>query len=215
MTRFALSTIACAALLTATPSGLAAQQGATDAHIKELIRAAAVRAGVSGQVVGSTPSGKPSQPGASRPSDPRPVVSLTLDEAVKLALDRNLDIAVQRLNPETFDYSVAGLRAFYRPVATSSISQLAATTPLTVTVQGTSAGGIVQGTSTFNAGVSQNVERGGGAFLATFNNNRATTTSQTALFDPAYNTNWSAQYTQPLLRTSRSTATDSRSSSPG
>jgi outer membrane protein len=202
MTRIALSTIACAALLIATPSRPSAQQQTTtDAHIQELIRAAAERAGVTG-LLGATTRANASQqtpPGASAP-DARPVASLTLDDAIKLALDRNLDIAVQRVNPETFDYSISGLRAFYRPIATSTISQLSATNPLTVTVQGTSNGGIVTGTSTFNAGLSQNVEQSGGTFTAAFNNNRATTSSQTALFDPAYNTNWSAQYTQPFLR---------------
>ena len=34
------------------------------------------------------------------------VVPLTLDDAVKAALDHNLDIAVQRLNPEINDISV-------------------------------------------------------------------------------------------------------------
>jgi outer membrane protein len=205
MTRIALCTIACAVLLNATPSRLSAQQATTDAHIQELIRAAAERAGVSAQA-GSTP-GNPSQqtPVSSAQPDTRTVVSLTLEEAVKLALEKNLDIAVQRLNPETFDYSIAGLRAFYKPIATSTISQLSANNPLTVTTQGSSSGtatatGIIQGTSTYNAGVTQNVEWGGGSLLAAFNNNRATTSSLTALYDPAYNTNWSAQYTQPLFR---------------
>ena len=46
-------------------------------------------------------------------------MQLTLDDAIKLALDRNLDIAVQRLNPETFDYSIAGLQAIYKPTLIS------------------------------------------------------------------------------------------------
>jgi outer membrane protein len=202
MTRIALCTIACAVLLNATPSRLSAQQATTDAHIRELIRAAAERAGISAQV-GSTAPGNPSQqtPVSSAQPDGRPVVSLTVDEAIKLALDKNLDIAVQRLNPETFDYSIAGLKAFYKPIATSSISQLSANNPFTSTIQGALTGnGLLTTTSTFNAGITQNFEPGGGSLLAALNNNRATTSSTTALFDPAYNTNWSAQYTQPLLR---------------
>ena len=34
---------------------------------------------------------------------------ITLDQAAKMALDRNLDIAVQRLNPQMFDLSLAGV----------------------------------------------------------------------------------------------------------
>src|SRR5262249_54187714 len=55
-------------------------------------------------------------------------------------------------------------------------------------------------TQQFNAGISQSVRWGGGTLLANFNNSRATTTSTTALFDPLYTPNWSAQYSQPLLR---------------
>ena len=46
---------------------------------------------------------------------------MTLDDAIKLALDRNLDISVQRLNPQTFDYSLASLQAIYRPTLTSTV----------------------------------------------------------------------------------------------
>ena len=42
--------------------------------------------------------------GAPARADARRRCQLTLDDAVKLALERNLDIAVQRLNPQTFDY---------------------------------------------------------------------------------------------------------------
>jgi outer membrane protein len=203
MTRIALSTIACAALLTASPSRLSAQQQTTtDAHIQELIRAAAERAGVSGPLGAATPATASQQtpPGASAPAAP-PVASLTLDEAIKLALDRNLDIAVQRQNPETFDYSIAGLKALYRPIFLSTISQGSGTNPSNTTVQGAAAGvGITNVMTLYNAGLTQSVERGGGSLLATVNNTRLTTTSPTTLFNPVYTPNWSAQYTQPLLR---------------
>ena len=44
---------------------------------------------------------------------------LTLDEAVRRATESNLDIAVERLNPQTFDLTLAGLYAVYHPTATS------------------------------------------------------------------------------------------------
>src|SRR5262249_20764115 len=130
-----------------------------------------------------------------------PVVQMRLDDAIKLALDRNLDIAVQRLNPQTYDYSIANLQAFYKPSLISTISRQSATNPSTQTISGASAGaGIETSTNTFNGGVAQNIRWGGGSLLGTLNNNKQTTTSFTALFNPAYTTNWSAQYTQPLLR---------------
>jgi outer membrane protein len=174
----------------------ASAQRVTEERIQELIREAAARAGVS----------QPSAGGAAQTSAQtmlagRQVVQLTVDDAIKLALDRNLDISVQRLNPQAFDFSLAGLRAVYRPTLTSTVSQNSATTPSTQTISGAAAGtGISAGTTTYNAGIAQNVPWGGGNFALVLNNNRQSTTSLTALFDPAYNTNWSATYTQPLLR---------------
>ncbi len=192
MTRYVLlSTMLCAGLATTTP---ALAQQVTDAHVQELIRAAAERVGAQT----GAPSGAPASGGG---TDARPTVALTLDDAVKLALDRNLDIAVQRLNPATFDYSIANLRAGYRPSLTSQVSHLSNTNPSTQTISGAAAGtGIEQGTTTYNGGITQNIRWGGGSFVAQLNNNKQTTTSLTALFNPAFNTNWAAQYTQPLLR---------------
>jgi outer membrane protein len=190
---------------TATSVALAAltvsvsAQKITDEHVQELIRAAAERVGVSGQTPTTAPRGT-----TASADDGRPVVQLTVDDAIKLALDRNLDIAVQRLNPQTFDYSIASLQAVYKPTVTSTISRQTQTNPSNSTISGATAGtGIVQGTNTYNGGLAQSLRWGGGSLTATLNNNRQSTTSLTALFNPQFNTNWSAQYTQPLLRNFR------------
>jgi outer membrane protein len=166
----------------------------TEQHVEELIRAAAER-------VGAQAGTAPVTPPAGGQADARPTVQLTLEDAVKLALERNLDIAVQRLNPATFDYSIANLQATYKPSLTSQLSHLANTNPSTQTISGAAAGtGIEQGTTNYNGGIAQNIRWGGGSLAVALNNNKQTTTSLTALFNPAFNTNWSAQYTQPLLR---------------
>lgn len=176
-----------------------AGQTITDERVQELIRAAARRAGVS-----DAGTSNPSQPSAVRSADSRPTVSLTLDEAIKLALDRNLDISVQRLNPQTFDFSLAGLRASYSPTLTSTVSQQSQINPAQQTTQGQQAGTTINlGRTEYNAGIAKAFQRGGGNLNVSLNNNRMTTSSLTALFDPAYNTNWSATFTQPLLRNFR------------
>lgn len=199
-TNVTLNTLLFGAIALA-PLSAAAQQpapSATEARINEIIRAAAQQlAGGTAQ----TPTPAPAP--AAAPADTRPVVHLTLDDSVKLALDRNLDIAVQRLSPQTFDFSIASLRAAYRPSLTSQLSTQSATNPATSTVAAGSAGagvGIDSGLTTFNGGVTENLPWGGGGFAVTLNNSKNTTSSSTALFNPAFNTNWSAQYTQPLLR---------------
>jgi len=192
MTRYVLfSTMLCAGLATTIP---ARAQQVTDAHVQELIRVAAERVGAQT----GAPSGSPASGGGTAA---RPTVGLTLDDAVKLALERNLDIAVQRLNPSTFDYSISNIQASYRPALTSQVSHLSNTNPSTQTISGAAAGtGIEQGTTIYNGGITQNIRWGGGSFIAQLNNNKQTTTSLTALFNPAFNANWAAQYTQPLLR---------------
>ena len=187
-------TAALAALSLGAGSRAYAQQ-TSEARIQELVRRAAERVAASAQAGSSvTPAGQAAEPGG-------PIVHLTLDDAVKAALDHNLDIAVQRINPQTYDFTIASTRAIYKPTLTSTLSQVSNNNPSTQTTSGASVGtAINQGTTTWNGGLSQSVEWGGGSFTAALNNSRQTTTSLTALFDPAYNTNWSASYTQPLLK---------------
>ena len=145
------------ALLLGLPARGSAQV-ATEAHIQDLIRAAAERAGVQA----SAPAG--SQQPVTPADGSRPAVNITLDEAIKLALDRNLDIAVQRLNPQTFDFSLA---AFTPSTDHADVHRRAAgpTNPSTQTIAGAPAGlGIETTTTNWNGGVAQNIPWGGGGW---------------------------------------------------
>lgn len=196
MRRNLLKGMGTSLVLTACATAAVSAQRVTDEHVQELIRTAALRAGVQVQAGGAAPQTTPAQSG-----DQRPVVALTLDDAMKLALDRNLDIAVQRLNPQTFDYSIASLEATFNPTLTSQFVQQSDSTPSQQTITGAAAGsGIVRDTTTYNGGLTQNMRWGGGGYTVMLNNNRVGSTSPTLFFNPAFNTNWAAQYTQPLLR---------------
>jgi outer membrane protein TolC len=166
-------------------------QAISDTRIRELIKQAAAQAGKTTFDVQAPPASQPRQP----------VVPLTLEEAVKFALERNLDIAVQRLNPEINDIAVAAIRTTYHPALTSTFSQ-ASVNGLPQSQLQLSSGG--QGTNTeattYNAGVAQNVPWGGGSFQVALNNNRSRSNSNNALFNPNFQSNWSGIYTQPLLR---------------
>jgi outer membrane protein len=135
---------------------------------------------------------------------PRPagtIVELTLDDVVERALDRNLDIAVERLNPQTFDFSIAALEANYRPNFTSNLGlQSRSQFPRSQTA---GADMLVTETMTGNTGLQQNVKWGGGSFAVAFNNNRQAQSDAFATRNPALNTNFSATYVQPLLRNFR------------
>jgi outer membrane protein TolC len=135
------------------------------------------------------------------PPEPGVRVELTLDDAVKRALDRNLDIAVERLNPQTFDFSLASLQAAYRPTFTSNFGMRSQTT----FSRSQTAGGdvLVTDTLTGNNGLTQNIRWGGGSFAFAFNNNRQEQSDLFAIRNPAINTNFTAVYVQPLLRNLR------------
>ena len=183
-------------------SGLAtpARAQVSEARIRELIKQAA------------DPNSRLQAPATAQPGttqDNRPVVAITLDEAVKFALERNLDIAVQRLNPEINDIAYASIKSVYHPNLTSTLSTQSTTTPSTSTLSGsdTTGSGIVAGLTNYNGGVAQSIPWGGGSFNVALNNNRQTTTSANVLYNPTFNTNWSGSYLQPLFRNFRIDAT--------
>jgi outer membrane protein len=164
----------------------------SEARIQELIK----------QASDTVAREMPQVPSTQAAGQTRPKVTLTLEEAVKFALERNLDIAVQRLNPEINDIAIASIRSVYHTSLTSTVGTQATTNPTTSTLSGgqTQGAGVDTTLNTFNGGVAQAVPWGGGSFNITLNNNRQTTSSLNTLYNPSFNTNWSGAYVQPLLR---------------
>ena len=129
---------------------------------------------------------------------PGPNVELTLDEATARALERNLDIAVERLNPQSQELVLARVRAAYRPTFTSAFGQQSRINPPNSTLNG---GNIVDNdTTTYNAGFTQNAPWLGGSLTFQFNNNRQVSSNLFNNYNPQFNSNFSATYNQPILR---------------
>jgi outer membrane protein TolC len=175
-----------------------AQDTTERARIDELARSAA-------QQFAAARVEAAAEDGQTRPTAPPPapgtVVELGLDDAVARALDRNLDIAVERLNPQTFDFSLAALEANYRPSLTSTFGLRSQSQfPRSQTA---GADMLVNETMTGNTGLQQNVKWGGGSFAIGFNNNRVAQSDLFATRNPSINTSFSAAYAQPLLRNFR------------
>ena len=198
MTRTRTFSTLTAAMALAAIGGLAAPargQQISEARIKELIKQAADRS-----IITETTT----QPQTVAIGRRRPVVAMTLDEAVKFALERNLDISVQRLNPEINDIAVASITSVYHPALTSVVSQ-SSTNGVPQNILQLSSG--QQGTNTdqllYNGGVAQSIKWGGGSYQVTLNNGRNKSNSNTSLFNPAFTSTWSGIYTQPLLRNFR------------
>ena len=188
-------TFCVAAILAGTTTSRIAAQEPSKDRVKELIALAMQQ---SGQAPGTPASQLLPQSG--------PTVSLSADEAVKRALERNLDIQVQRLEPQLLDLQTAGLWASYRPTLTSSLFAQDQTNLPSDQLQGgigASANQISNQQSQWNGGLTQNFRWGGGALITNFNNTRLETSQSTALRNPQFTANFQAQYTQPLMRNFR------------
>ena len=137
-----------------------------------------------------------------------PRVDLSIEDAVARARDRNIDIAVARITPRLTDFTLAGLEANYRLNLTTSTNASKVSTPATNATQGVAVG-TNQNTNTvaWNGGIAQNLYRGGGNYSVTWNNNRREQSSANAFRNPTFNSSFSINATQPLMRGLRIDAT--------
>jgi outer membrane protein len=131
------------------------------------------------------------------PVDPRPVLSLSLQDAVARTLEHNVDIAVQRYEPEDAAEAVRQLRGFYDPLLTSTLRRSSATNPASDFFSG--AAKVESDVNLYNFGVQQQLPTGG-FFRADFNNNKTETNSSFTFFNPSNRSSLDLQAVQPLLR---------------
>ena len=145
---------------------------------------------------------------ASRAGQPVRRFDLTLDDAVQRALERNLDIAVQRIVPLVQDMRVAAAGAAFLPVASSGFDFNQETTPNRFVFDGGGLRGqpIVSDRGTYDLGVGQQVKWGGGRYDVTWDSTRSESTNIFSTFNPSFGANMTLQYTQPLLRGFRTDA---------
>ena len=189
---FHVCSLACVLLVLAAVRPAGAQTAAGDsARLDDLAREAARTFAAAGA------GGDQTRPTAPAPP-PGTKVDLTLDDATARALERNLDIAVERLNPQTFDLNIARIRNAYRPLMSSNFGQQSRVQPPTSTLNG---GNIVDNTTTtYNTGIVQQVPWFGGNAAFQFNNNKQITSNNLVNYNPAFNSNFALTLTQPLLR---------------
>ncbi|MFA5911116.1 MAG: TolC family protein [Vicinamibacterales bacterium] len=123
---------------------------------------------------------------------------LRLEEAVSIALEKNLDIQVARLEPQSVDFLVAGFRNTYRPSITSTLGLRDQYQLPTSSLNGGTK--VNNGTRTYNFGLAQNVNKFGGNYTVNWSNQRVETSNTFSTFNPSFTTNLVAAYTQPLMR---------------
>jgi outer membrane protein TolC len=144
------------------------------------------------------PQTTPAQQATSPPLQSGNSLRITQDEAVRLALENNLGVQAQRLDPQIEDYSVAQALAVYAPELFGGFSRTANTSPPTEFLQA----GVATTTSASlnsNGGVRQNLPWGGG-YSVGLTGGRRTTDAPRSVFSPQLSSDFTLGFTQPLLR---------------
>ncbi len=134
---------------------------------------------------------------------------LTLDAAVQRALERNLDIAVQRIHPLVQEMQIVAANAAFLPFASSGLIFDQATAPSRSFFDGGGLAGqsIVTDQGVYDVAIGQQMKWGGGRYDIAWGSTRWESTNIFSTFNPSFGANMTLQYTQPLLRGFR---TDSR-----
>jgi outer membrane protein len=144
---------------------------------------------------------------AARPSAPAAATSgeavrqLTIDEAVRLALDNNLGIQIARFNPQVQDLSVALARSAWVPSFTTLLEGAGTSTPNSGFLSGATTGQnkTTTGRVLSNVGIVQQTPWGG-SYSVGWDSTRSTTTNVFSNFSPQLQSSLSIDIRQPLLR---------------
>ncbi len=128
-------------------------------------------------------------------------LSMTLEEAVTLALQNNNDIDNTRIGVKIAEFNFRAADAIYVPTVTSDSFYQRATTPTASTISGAgSSGSVTQTTASANLGASGFSRKYGGSYQATLSNSRTTTNNLNATLNPQFPSGLILTYIQPLRR---------------
>jgi len=129
-------------------------------------------------------------------------VLLSVNDAVEIALRRNLNLVVQRYVRDRSGQGIQQALGIYDLTVNGTASASDQTSATASSLQSGK-----QSQQVLNAGLSQIIPLGG-QFSFGFNNNRQTSNNSFVSINPAYNSGLSLTYNQPLLRNFGNLATD-------
>jgi outer membrane protein len=139
------------------------------------------------------------QPSSISPNAATSTLRIGGDEAVRLALENNLGIQTERLNPQLQTLAVSQALAAYTPELFGRTVKNSNTAPprdfLSQGVDVTSSGSV-----TGLAGIRQNLKWGGGIYSVGWSGARATSDAPRTSFSPEIGSDLDLSFTQPLLR---------------
>lgn len=134
-------------------------------------------------------------------ANPSQISSLSLNEAIRKALENNNNIEVARDDVRIAETQLRSLIGTYDPVFTVTPTYNNNVQPQPTTLGGADLSGVTRTNSfSVNSSFDQLIRATGGSYSAFFNNNRQETNSLFAQLNPNYTTNLGIQYTQPIFR---------------
>lgn len=151
--------------------------------------------------------------GSSRPIQPLPnltrlgvssddTLTLTLNEAIRRALENNNDIEVARNDVRFAETTLRAFQGIYDPTfnLNPEISNLVQSQQSTLGGGSGQSGTLTTNDFNFDNSVSKLFSVGGGSYRAFFNNLRRTTNSRFNQINPVYSSSLGVTFTQPLWR---------------
>src|SRR5262249_25393907 len=132
---------------------------------------------------------------------PGQVQTLSMQDAIAMALKNNLDIASFREGVQISQQNLYSLRGIYDIVSGTEMNYRSQTVPVAnVFGGGGSTGSFTPRTFNYNFTTNQFIERTGGFWEVDFNNSRQVTSNTASTLPTQFNSLLNFQFTQPLLR---------------
>lgn len=127
-------------------------------------------------------------------------LSLSLEEAIEMALKNNNDIEASRTQVKIAEFSFKSSDAVFEPRFFSQNSYENITNPVASIIGGAIGDSVTIQRLNNSAGISGLTRNHGGSYSANFNSIVSTTTNTNVTLNPQYPLSFSLSYTQPLLR---------------
>lgn len=124
-------------------------------------------------------------------------LELSLEDAIEVALERNLGLIVSRFNDADAELDLEQTFGLYDLTATAELAATGEASPSVSVLGGADVS--TTDTETWNFGLNQLIMTGGSLSFA-FNNNSSDSNSEFATVNPAYRSDLDFSLTQPLLR---------------
>ena len=132
------------------------------------------------------------------PSDSASTLRLTLEDAVRRAVDHNPDLAIVRLDRETALMRVAESRGAFVPLFSTTLGRSGDVTPPSNSLFGER--GVIVNDWFSSTGVRQRLPWGGGTWNVSWDASRTTTNNPLSSFEPSLGSGIELAFSQPLLK---------------